>query len=141
MARKQLAEAEAAKTAAAAAAAADPFQPAPSGSGRLHSAQQYAKFATQTEEWEARNKTRKELLYEALERHDKRRKNKYTTQFIKFQLLFILFLFLYKNKRSKTHLLYSSSFSSLARSLKRTASSIVTAGSAAVAANPLPSTA
>ena len=74
MARKQIAQAEAEKTAAAAAAAADPFQPAPSGSGRLHSTQKYAKFATHTEEWEARNKTRKELLYEALERHDKRRK-------------------------------------------------------------------
>ena len=73
MARKQLAQTEAEK---AAAAAADPFQPAPSpsGSGRLHSAQQYAKFATQTEEWEARNKTRRELLYEALEKKDKRRK-------------------------------------------------------------------
>ena len=82
MARKQLAQTEAEK---AAAAAADPFQPAPnpttaSGSGRLHSAQQYAKFATQTEEWEARNKTRRELLYEALEKKDKRRKKKYTTQ-------------------------------------------------------------
>ena len=76
MARKQLAQTEAEK---AAAAAADPFQPAPSpttasGSGRLHSAQQYAKFTTQTAEWEARNKTRRELLYEALEKHDKRRK-------------------------------------------------------------------
>ena len=79
MARKQLAKTEAEKTAAAAAAAADPFQPAPSpttasGSGRLHSAQQYAKFATQTEEWEARNKTRRGFLYEALKKHDKRRK-------------------------------------------------------------------
>ena len=74
MARKQLAQTEAEK---AAAAAADPFQPAPSpsGSGRLRSAQQYAKFATHTEEWEARNKTRRALLYEALEKKDKRRKN------------------------------------------------------------------
>ena len=99
MARKQLAQAEAEKTAAAAAAAADPFQPAPSGSGRLQSAQQYAKFATQTEEWEARNKTHKDLLYEALEKHDKRRKKKYTTQLVKFQLLFTI-LFLCKNMRS-----------------------------------------
>ena len=101
MARKQMAQAEAEKTSAAAVAAADPFQPAPGGSGRQHSAQKYAKFATHTQEWEARHKTRKELLYEALERHDKCRKKKYTTQFIKFQLLFILFLFLYIKKRPK----------------------------------------
>ena len=67
MAHKQLAQAEAAKTSSAAAAAADPFQPAPGNSSRLLSAQKYAKFATHTEEYEARSKTRKELLYEALQ--------------------------------------------------------------------------
>ena len=79
MARKQLAQAEAEKTSAAAAAAADPFQPAPGGSGRLNTTQKYAKFATHTQEWEARHKTRKELLYEALQEKDKRRnRNKNT---------------------------------------------------------------
>ena len=76
MAHKKLAQTEAEK---AAAAAADPFQPAPSptttsGSGKIHSSQQYAKFATETEEWEVRNKTRTDRLYEALENKDKRRK-------------------------------------------------------------------
>ena len=81
MARKQIAQSEAEKTSAAAAAAADPFQPAPGGSGRLNSTQKYAKFATHTQEWEARHKTRTELLYEALQREDKRRnKNKHTTK-------------------------------------------------------------
>ena len=76
MARKQLAQTAAEK---AAAAAADPFQPAPSpttasGSGRLSTTQKYAKFATHTEEWETRNKTRMALLYEALDEKDKRRR-------------------------------------------------------------------
>ena len=76
MARKQLAQTAAEK---AAAAAADPFQPAPSpttasGSGRLSTTQKYAKFATHTEEWETRNKTRMALLHQALAENDKRRK-------------------------------------------------------------------
>ena len=76
MARKPLAQTAAEK---AAAAAADPFQPAPSpttatGTGRLSSTHQYAKFATRTEEWEARNKTRMDLLHEALANKDKLRK-------------------------------------------------------------------
>ena len=75
MARKQLAQTAAEK----AAAAADPFQPAPSpttttGYGRLNTTQKYAKFATRTEEWEARNKTRMDALHEALAEKDKRRK-------------------------------------------------------------------
>ena len=36
--------------------------------------QKYAKFATHTEEWEARNKTRMDALHEALAEKDKRRK-------------------------------------------------------------------
>ena len=75
MARKQLAQTAAEK---AAAAAADPFQPAPNptttGYGRLDTTQRYAKFATRTEEWEARNKTRMDALHEALAAKDKRRK-------------------------------------------------------------------
>ena len=75
MARKQLAQTAAEQ---AAAAAADPFQPAPSpstsGHSRLNTTQRYAKFATSTDEWEARNKTRMDALHEALAKKDKRRK-------------------------------------------------------------------
>ena len=75
MARKQLAQTAAEK---AAAAAADPFQPAPrpstSGHSRLNTTQRYAKFATRTDEWEARNKTRMDALHQALAEKDKRRK-------------------------------------------------------------------
>ena len=61
-----------------AAAAADLFLPAPSpattsGPGKTHSSQQYAKFATETDEWEARNKTRMASLYKALENKNKLR--------------------------------------------------------------------
>ena len=75
MARKQLAQTAAEQ---AAAAAADPFQPAPnpstSGHSRLNTTQRYTRFATSTDEWEARNKTRMEALHEALAKKDKRRK-------------------------------------------------------------------
>ena len=63
----------------AAAAAADPFQPAPSpvstsASSKKNSTQQYAKFATETDEWEARKSARMASLYKALETKDKLRK-------------------------------------------------------------------
>ena len=62
-----------------AAAAADPFQPAPSpastsASSKKNSSQQYAKFATETDEWEARKSARMASLYKALETKDKLRK-------------------------------------------------------------------
>ena len=76
MARKKLAQTEAEKEAAA---AADPFQPAPnpastSASSQENLSQQYAKFATKTDAWEARNSARMASLYKALENKDKRRK-------------------------------------------------------------------
>ena len=75
MARKQLAQTAAEQ---AAAAAADSFQPAPipSGSGHpgLQTHQQYSRFATSTEEWTARHKTRLEALQEALAAKDKKRR-------------------------------------------------------------------
>ena len=62
-----------------AAAAADPFQPAPSpafpsASSQESSPQQYAKFATETEEWEARNSARMASLHKALKAKDSLRK-------------------------------------------------------------------
>ena len=62
-----------------AAAAADPFQPAPSpastsASSQESSTQQYPKFATETEEWEARNSARMASLYKALRTKDSLRK-------------------------------------------------------------------
>ena len=75
MARKQLAQTAAEK---AAAAAADPFQPAPIPSGSSHSGlnttQRYTRFATSTDEWEARNKTRLDALKEALAKKDKKKR-------------------------------------------------------------------
>ena len=75
MARKQLAQTAAEQ---AAAAAADPFQPAPIPSGSGHSGltttQKYTRFATSTDEWEARNKTRLDALKEALAKKDKKRR-------------------------------------------------------------------
>ena len=75
MARKQLAQTAAEQ---AAAAAADPLQPAPipsgSGHGGLNTTQRYTRFATSTDEWEARNKTRLEALKEAVAKKDKKRK-------------------------------------------------------------------
>ena len=70
---------EAEEEAAAAAAAADPFQPAPSpvstsASSKKNSTQQYAKFATETDEWEARKSARMASLLKALETKDKLRK-------------------------------------------------------------------
>ena len=80
MARKEQARAAAEKRSADAAAAADPYQPAPGKSGRLNTTQKYTEFASQTQEWEARHKTRREKLFEALHDKDKRRnKNKDTT--------------------------------------------------------------
>ena len=68
------------KRSADAAAAADPYQPAPGKPGRLNTTQRYTEFASQTQEWEARHKTRREKLYEALHDKDKRRnRNKDTT--------------------------------------------------------------
>ena len=66
-------------------AAADPFQPAPSppstsASSKKTSSQQYAKFATETDEWEARKSARMASLLKALETKDKPLKNKDTTQ-------------------------------------------------------------
>ena len=63
-----------------AAAAADPFQPAPSpastsASSQESSTQQYAKFATETEEWEARNSARMASLYKALRTKERLRKS------------------------------------------------------------------
>ena len=75
MARKQLAQTAAEQ---AAAAAADPFQPAPlpstSRQAGLDTTQSYARFATSTAEWEARNKTRLEALKQALAEKDQKRK-------------------------------------------------------------------
>ena len=72
MARKQLAQTAAEQ---AAATAADPFQPAPlPSSSRLDTTQRYARFATSTAEWEARNLTRLEALKYALAEKDKKRK-------------------------------------------------------------------
>ena len=72
MARKKLAQTEAEKEAAA---AADPFQPAPIPASTSDSNQdQYARFATETDVWEARNSARMASLYQALENKDKRRK-------------------------------------------------------------------
>ena len=70
MARKEQARA-AAERLSAAAAAADPYQPAPGHPDRL------TEFASQTQEWEARQKTRREKFMEALAEKDKRlNKNK-----------------------------------------------------------------
>ena len=74
MARKEQARAAAEHRSAAAAAAADPYQPAPGNLDRL------TDFASQTQDWEARHKTRREKLFEALHDKDKRRnKNKDNT--------------------------------------------------------------
>ena len=74
MARKEQARAAAEHRSAATAAAADPYQPAPGNLGRL------TDFASQTQDWEARHKTRREKLFEALHDKDKRRnKNKDNT--------------------------------------------------------------
>jgi len=67
MARKEQARAAAEQRSAAAAAAADPYQPAPGNPGRL------TDFASQTQEWEARHRTRRDKLFEALHEKDKRR--------------------------------------------------------------------
>ena len=72
MARKQLAQTAAEQLAAA---AADPFQPAPlPSSSRLDATQRYARFATSTAEWEARNLTRLQALHQALNEKDQKRK-------------------------------------------------------------------
>ena len=75
MARKRLAQTAAEQ---AAAAAADPFQPAPlpstSRQAGLDTTQSYARFATSTAEWEARNMTRLEALKHALAEKDKKRR-------------------------------------------------------------------
>ena len=75
MARKRLAQTAAEQ---AAAAAADPFQPAPlpstSRQAGLDTTQSYARFATSTAEWEARNMTRLKALKHALAEKDKKRK-------------------------------------------------------------------
>ena len=71
MARKEQARAAAERLSAAAAAAADPYQPAPGHPDR------FTEFASQTQEWEARHRTRREKFMEALAEKDKRlNKNK-----------------------------------------------------------------